>query len=106
MGQIFFVEHQGQVHKVDLKTGQTLMALAIENNIPGIDADCGGECACGTCHVKLEQKWFGVVNKAEADELQMLDMTPERADTSRLSCRIQITEELNGMVVQLPEFQM
>ncbi|MEG0196653.1 MAG: 2Fe-2S iron-sulfur cluster-binding protein [Acinetobacter sp.] len=106
MGHIVFVEHGGQEHIVNLIAGQTLMQLAVDNDIPGIDADCGGECACGTCHVMLQQKWFSVANKAEADELQMLDMTPERSATSRLSCRVQITDAMDGMAVHLPEFQM
>jgi 2Fe-2S ferredoxin len=106
MGRIVFIEHDGQTHDVDLVAGKTLMQIAVDNNIPGIDADCGGECACGTCHVILEQQWLAAAGKAEADELQMLEMTPERSSTSRLSCRVQITDAMDGMVVHLPEFQM
>lgn len=106
MGNITFIQHDGEEHIVELIVSKSLMQLAVDNNIPGIDADCGGECACGTCHVMLQQKWFNIANKAEADELQMLDMTPEREATSRLSCRVQITDAMDGMTVHLPEFQM
>lgn len=106
MGQIIFVEHDGQQHVVDLVAGQSLMQLAVDNSVPRIDADCGGECACGTCHVILEPQWLEMAGQAAADELQMLDMTPERAPTSRLSCCVQITDAMDGMVVHLPEFQM
>lgn len=106
MGQIIFIEHDGQEHVVSLVEGKTLMQTAVENNIPGIDGDCGGECACGTCHVMLEQQWLQLAGNAEADELQMLDMTPERSATSRLSCRVQVSNAMDGMVVRMPEFQM
>jgi 2Fe-2S ferredoxin len=106
MGQIIFIEHDGQQHVVSLVEGKTLMQTAVDNNIPGIDGDCGGECACGTCHVMLEQQWLQLAGNAEADELQMLDMTPERSATSRLSCRVQVSDAMDGMVVRMPEFQM
>lgn len=106
MGQIIFIEHDGQQHVVSLVEGKTLMQTAVDNNIPGIDGDCGGECACGTCHVMLEQQWLQLAGNAEADELQMLDMTPERSATSRLSCRVQVSNAMDGMVVRMPEFQM
>lgn len=106
MGQIIFIEHDGQEHVVSLVEGKTLMQTAVDNNIPGIDGDCGGECACGTCHVMLEQQWLQLAGNAEADELQMLDMTPERSATSRLSCRVQVSNAMDGMVVRMPEFQM
>lgn len=107
MGQrIVFIEHDGQEHIVSLVEGKTLMQTAVDNNIPGIDGDCGGECACGTCHVMLEQQWLKLADNAEADELQMLDMTPGRSAISRLSCRVQVTNEMDGMVVRMPEFQM
>lgn len=106
MGQIIFIEHDGQQHVVSLVEGKTLMQTAVDNNIPGIDGDCGGECACGTCHVMLEAQWLQLAGNAEADELQMLDMTPERSATSRLSCRVQVSDAMDGMVVRMPEFQM
>ena len=106
MTMVTFVEYDGTQHVVAIKTGKSLMQLAIDNGVPGIDADCGGECACGTCHVILEPQWLAALGDAEADELQMLDFTPEKTSTSRLSCQIQVTDAMDGMRVQLPEFQM
>jgi 2Fe-2S ferredoxin len=106
MGNITFIEHDGTEHSVDLEEGKSLMQIAMDNGVPGVDADCGGECACGTCHVIVEAKWFGNTGDVSDDEQQMLDMTPEQSDTSRLSCQIQTTSEMDGMVVRLPEFQM
>lgn len=106
MGNITFIEHDGTQHTVDIEAGKSLMQIAIDYGVPGIDADCGGECACGTCHVILDQQWTNMTNSAQADELQMLDLTPEKTDTSRLSCQIQVSAAMHGMVVHLPEFQM
>ncbi len=106
MGNITFVEHDGTQHVVDIDAGKSLMQIAIDNGVPGIDADCGGACACGTCHVIVENQWIGVTGKATEEELQMLDLTPEKGDTSRLSCQIKVSDEMDGMVVRLPEFQM
>lgn len=106
MGTIFFVTHAGITHETDLVEGQSLMQIATDNAIPGIDADCGGECACGTCHVIVDSAWANVAGKPSAEELQMLEMTPERQPTSRLSCQIKATDAMNGMIVHLPEFQM
>lgn len=106
MGSITFIEHNGREHVVDLEPGKSLMQIAMDNGIPGIDADCGGVCACGTCHVIIESTDVDVTAGATDDELQMLDLTPERSDTSRLACQIITTEYMNGMVARLPEFQM
>ena len=107
MGSITFIEHDGTEHQVEIEEGQSLMQLATDNMVPGIDADCGGECACGTCHVIVDNAWVAKTGEPTSDdEVQMLDMTPERADTSRLACQISTSEELDGMVVRLPEFQM
>jgi 2Fe-2S ferredoxin len=106
MGRITFVEHDGTEHEVELESGKSLMQIAMDNGVPGIDADCGGACACGTCHVIVDAKWIGTTGNVGADELQMLDMTPEKAATSRLSCQIQVTDAMAGMVLHLPEFQM
>ena len=75
-------------------------------SVPGIDADCGGECACGTCHVILADRWFNIAGNTTVNELQMLDLTPEKTSTSRLACQIQVSDAMNGMQVYLPEFQM
>ena len=107
MGQVTFVEHDGTQHVVDIEDGQSLMQLAVDNLVPGIDADCGGSCACGTCHVIVDGNWIDKTGAPSTDdEIQMLDLTPERAETSRLACQISISEEMDGMVVKLPEFQM
>jgi ferredoxin, 2Fe-2S len=106
MGSITFVEHNGERHSVDIEDGKSLMELAMNNGVPGVDADCGGECACGTCHVIVDPAWATKTGAASEDEAQMLDMTPERADTSRLSCQIPVSNEMDGMIVRIPEFQM
>lgn len=106
MGQITFIEHNGTEHVVNIVEGQSLMQAAVDNDVPGIDADCGGACACGTCHVIVDQHWIQATGGIQADEQGMLGLTPEKTDTSRLSCQITVTESLDGMVVRLPEFQM
>ena len=106
MGHITFIEHNGNQHPVDIEVGKSLMKLAIENAVPGIDADCGGQCACGTCHVIIDDNWFSNAGNITEEETLILDMTPEKADTSRLSCQILTTEAMDGMLVRLPEFQM
>lgn len=106
MGTIKLIEHDGTEHEVVIEPGRSLMELATDTAVPGIDADCGGDCACGTCHVIVGSEWFENTGTANEDELQMLDMTPEREATSRLACQIQTTEAMDGMVVRLPEFQM
>ncbi len=106
MGSITFVEHDGTQHVVEIEEGKSLMQTAVDNLVPGIDADCGGSCACGTCHVIVADDWINKTGAANEDEAQMLDMTPERAETSRLACQIPATQEMDGLVVHLPEFQM
>lgn len=106
MGTITFVEHDGTEYAAELEVGKSLMQIARDHGIPSIDADCGGECACGTCHVILETKWANVLGVAPANELQMLDLNPEKTNTSRLACQVKVLEEMNGMRVQLPEYQM
>lgn len=106
MGKITFIEHDGTEHPVDIEVGKSLMQTAMDNLVPGIDADCGGACACGTCHVIVAESWFSKAGTATDDELQMLEMTPELAATSRLACQITVSSDMDGMVLQLPEFQM
>lgn len=106
MGQITFIEHDGTEHQVKLKAGKSLMELATDNLVPGIDADCGGACACGTCHVILSPTWFTQAGAAWVGEQQILGMKPEVENTSRLACQITVTDEMDGMQVRLPEFQM
>ena len=106
MGSITFVEHDGTEHVVEIEEGRSLMQAAVDNGVPGIDADCGGDCACGTCHVIVDPAWYGKTGKPSETEAQMIEMTPEHEATSRLSCQIAMSETLDGMVVRLPEFQM
>jgi 2Fe-2S ferredoxin len=106
MTKVTFVEFNGTEHVVDAENGLSLMKAAVNNLVPGIDADCGGECSCATCHVMVDEAWIGKVGKPQGQEATMLDMAPERAETSRLSCQIKVTPELDGIVVRLPQFQM
>lgn len=106
MGKITFISHDNTEHLVDLEAGSSLMQTAVNNAIPGIDADCGGSCACGTCHVIIASQWFNKTGTPGDTEKQMLEMTPECAETSRLACQVITTEVMDGMVVRLPEFQM
>lgn len=105
MGQVTFVEHDGTKHEVEFEAGASLMQVAMDNGVPGVDADCGGECACGTCHVILENH-FSASGSINDEEGQMLDLTPEREGSSRLSCQVTLTDEMDGLVARLPEFQM
>ncbi|AWH95853.1 2Fe-2S iron-sulfur cluster-binding protein [Dietzia psychralcaliphila] len=106
MGKITFVSYEGEEHETAIVDGQSLMQIATSNGVTGIDGDCGGECACGTCHVIVGSEWVSLTGKQGDDEEEMLDLTPERQSTSRLSCQITVSEEMDGMTVHLPEFQM
>ncbi|MDA1077044.1 MAG: 2Fe-2S iron-sulfur cluster-binding protein [Proteobacteria bacterium] len=106
MPKITYVEHNGKTHEVDAENGLSVMRAAIDHGVPGIDADCGGECSCATCHVIISADWMARVGKPHDDEESMLDLNPEREANSRLSCQIEVTNALDGLVVQLPEFQM
>lgn len=106
MPRITYIEHGGAEHVVDAASGTTVMQAAIDNLVPGIDADCGGGCSCGTCHVFVDEAWTAAVGPANQIEEGMLDFVPVRADNSRLSCQITITPALDGLVVRMPESQM
>ncbi|MBF6137163.1 2Fe-2S iron-sulfur cluster binding domain-containing protein [Nocardia puris] len=106
MAVVTFVSHDGQKHEVPLQEGQSLMQVATNNAVPGIDGDCGGEAACGTCHVIVDPQWSGQVGLSGPEEEEMLAMNPERQPTSRLSCQMTAAAEWDGLIVQLPEFQM
>ena len=105
MVQITYVEHDGTKHVVDSQTGVSLMQAAIDNLVPGIDADCGGECSCATCHVMVNENWLEKVGPPGEMEESMLDLNPERQENSRLSCQVEVSEELDGLRVSMPEFQ-
>ena len=106
MPKITLIEYSGQDHIIDAEIGKSLMQNALDNLVPGIDADCGGACACGTCHCFVQEEWGETTGEADAMEEAMLGMRPDRAENSRLSCQIEVTETMDGMVVRLPEFQM
>ena len=105
MPKITYVEHNGKTHVQEVPNGLTVMEGAVQNNIPGIDADCGGSCACATCHVYVDEKWFDKLEKKEAAEEDMLDMALEPKKFSRLGCQITVTDELDGLVVKMPSKQ-
>ncbi|XOV81893.1 MAG: 2Fe-2S iron-sulfur cluster-binding protein [bacterium] len=105
MVKITYIEHDGTEHQVDAPAGTTVMNAALDNLVPGIDADCGGECSCATCHVMVDKAWMAKVGQPSEAEESMLDLNPERVENSRLSCQIPVTDELDGLIVNLPEFQ-
>ena len=105
MSKITYIEHNGKSHTLDVENGLSVMEGAIQNNISGIDADCGGACACATCHVYVDEKWFGKLPKKTDDEQDMLDMAFEPSKTSRLSCQIIVEDTLDGLVVKMPSKQ-
>ena len=106
MPTITLIEFNGKDHLIEAETGKSLMQNALDNAVPGIDADCGGACACGTCHCIVDASWIETTGEVDPMEEAMLAMRPDREANSRLSCQIQVTEELDGMVVRLPEYQM
>ena len=105
MPKITYQDHQGKTETIEVDNGLTVMEGAIQNEIPGIDADCGGSMACATCHVYVEEKWLNKLPKAEDAEVDMIDMAYEPKKNSRLSCQIIVTDELNGLEVTTPEKQ-
>jgi 2Fe-2S ferredoxin len=105
MPKISYIEHDGTAHVVDAKPGLSVMEGAVKNNIPGIDADCGGACACATCHVYVDQAWLAQTGERSAMEESMLDFAENVEPNSRLSCQIKVTAELDGLIVRMPESQ-
>ena len=105
MPKITFIEHDGTEHTVEAEVGKSVMQAAMDNLVPGIDADCGGECSCATCHVMVKQDWLAKAGAPNDAEDSMLDLNPERAENSRLSCQMTVSDELDGLIVDLPEFQ-
>ena len=105
MPKITYIDSQGNTKTIDVEKGLSVMEGAIQNDIPGIDADCGGSMACATCHVYVEDKWLDKVPEAEEAEVDMIDMAFEPKKNSRLSCQIIISNELDGLVVNIPSKQ-
>lgn len=105
MPLIVFVDATGTSRAVEARDGSTLMETAISNSIPGIEAECGGACACATCHVYIDDNWRKPVGDASQTEKDMLDFGFQVRDNSRLACQIRVTKDLNGLVVHTPERQ-
>ena len=105
MPKITYIERNGKTHVVEVPNGLSVMEGAVQNNIPGIDADCGGSCACATCHVYVDEKWFSKLPNKEDAEEDMLDMAFEPNKSSRLTCQITVIDDLDGLVVKMPSKQ-
>lgn len=105
MPKITFVDHTGEERTLDATNGETVMETAIKNAVPGIDADCGGACACATCHVYVDHAFMAKVGQPEDMEQSMLDFAENVQDNSRLSCQITVSDALDGLRVTTPESQ-
>ena len=105
MAKITYITHDNQTQTVEVQNGLTVMEGAVQNDIPGIDADCGGGMACATCHIYVNDEWFDKIPAKEDGEEDMLDMAFEPKKNSRLSCQITISNELDGLIVNIPSKQ-
>ena len=105
MAKINYITHDNQTHTIDVQNGLTVMEGAVQNDIPGIDADCGGGMACATCHVYIKEDWWDKLPNKEDGEEDMLDMAYEPNKFSRLSCQIIVSDELDGLEVSIPSKQ-
>jgi 2Fe-2S ferredoxin len=105
MVTITYIENNGEQHVLNVETGLSVMQGAVNNNVPGIDADCGGSCACATCHVYVDPNWEVRTGEKNALEESMLEFAENVKPNSRLSCQIKVTEELNGLIVRMPASQ-
>lgn len=105
MPTIVYVQHDGTSHAIDVPVGTSVMRGATDNGIAGIDGDCGGECACGTCHVHVDPHWHQLIGTPQDREKEMLNFVEGVDENSRLSCQIRVTEAMAGMKVQLPSGQ-
>ena len=105
MPKITYISYDGKKHDVEAEVGTSVMENAVKNNVPGIDADCGGACACATCHVYVDKGWLSKVGERSEMEEDMLDFAFEVKDNSRLSCQIEVSDALDGLIVTTPEKQ-
>ena len=105
MPKITYITHDNKSNTVEVQNGLTVMEGAVQNDIPGIDADCGGGMACATCHVYVKEDWFNKLPKKEDGEEDMLDMAFEPKTNSRLSCQLTVSDELDGLIVNIPSKQ-
>tara|TARA_B100001250_G_C19612892_1_gene705793 strand:- start:25 stop:345 length:321 start_codon:yes stop_codon:yes gene_type:complete len=102
---IKYIENNGKMYQADVANGLSVMEGAVQNDIPGIDADCGGSMSCATCHVYVKEDWFSRLPEKQIGEDDMLDQAYKPNSSSRLSCQLTVSEELEGLVVYLPEKQ-
>lgn len=105
MLNIIFIEPDGQEKKVKAEIGQSLMEVAVQNGVNGIDADCGGACSCATCHCYIDEAWFSKIEQADSVELDMLDFAYLKKERSRLSCQIKVSSNMDGILIHFPESQ-
>ena len=105
MTKLIYIAFDGTRFEVDAQDGSTVMENAVKNSVPGIEAECGGACACATCHVYVDEEWVEKTGTPEAMEEDMLDFASDLRPNSRLSCQIRVTPELDGLTVHLPESQ-
>ena len=105
MAKITFIDNEGASRTVDAEEGSTVMEAALRNDVPGIEAECGGACACATCHVYVDEAWADKTGTPTAMEESMLDFAESVEPNSRLSCQIKVTDALDGLIVRLPESQ-
>ena len=105
MAKITYIEHTNKKHIVEVSNNMSVMEGAVQNNIPGIDADCGGSMACATCHVYVDEKWFNKLEKKDESEEDMLDMAYQPNKFSRLSCQLVVSDKLEGLILRMPSKQ-
>jgi 2Fe-2S ferredoxin len=105
MATITYIEHSGTKHQVEVSNGSSVMEGAVDNLLDGIIGECGGCCSCATCHVIVDPAWYEKLDEPDETETEMLEGVPEPTPTSRLSCQITVSDELDGLVVQMPEEQ-
>jgi ferredoxin, 2Fe-2S len=105
MAKITYIEHDGKTHELEIAEGMSVMEGAVKNGVPGIDADCGGACACATCHVYVDDAWLEKTGSPSSMEQSMLDFANDVTDNSRLSCQIKVTKDVDGLVVRIPSSQ-
>jgi 2Fe-2S ferredoxin len=105
MPKIHYIEHDGTEHEIEVRLGLSVMEGAVNNNVPGIDADCGGACACATCHVFVDPAWLGLLAPPDAQERSMIDFAANSGANSRMSCQIKVSQTLDGLVVRMPKSQ-
>lgn len=105
MVQITFIDHSGHSRTIQAEVGKSVMDVAMKNDIPGIEAECGGACACATCHIYVAPEWKDRLPKAQSMEEDMLDFAFDVRPTSRLACQIRISADLDGLIVETPERQ-